>query len=98
MSQLLRAKAVEKDELIFPFTHQATSPVQIFAQKTEQLFAPQFPRTLRQRGNLSSVSVLTVMQDYLLNRPGRPDCYSMIGFMGPAFCTELSSASVVDDG
>lgn len=45
--------------------------------------------SLRQRGNLSSASVLTVMQDYLYNRPGSPGCYSMMGAMGPAFCSEL---------
>lgn len=45
--------------------------------------------SLRQRGNLSSASVLTVMQDFLLNRPGSPGCYSMMGAMGPAFCSEL---------
>ena len=45
--------------------------------------------TLRKWGNLSSVSVLTVMQDFLLNRPGSPGCYSMMGSMGPAFCSEL---------
>jgi alkylresorcinol/alkylpyrone synthase len=45
--------------------------------------------SLRQRGNLSSASVLTVMQDYLTNRPGSPGCYSMMGAMGPAFCSEL---------
>jgi alkylresorcinol/alkylpyrone synthase len=45
--------------------------------------------SLRQRGNLSSASVLTVMQDFLQNRPGSPGCYSMIGAMGPAFCSEL---------
>jgi len=45
--------------------------------------------SLRQRGNLSSASVLTVMQDYLHNRPGSPGCYSMMGAMGPAFCSEL---------
>jgi len=45
--------------------------------------------SLRQRGNLSSASVLTVMQDYLLNKPGSPGCYSMLGAMGPAFCSEL---------
>jgi len=45
--------------------------------------------SLRQRGNLSSASVLTVMQDFLLNRPGSPGCYSMVGAMGPAFCSEL---------
>jgi alkylresorcinol/alkylpyrone synthase len=46
-------------------------------------------KSLRERGNLSSVSVLTVMQDYLQNHPGSPGCYSMMGSMGPAFCTEL---------
>jgi alkylresorcinol/alkylpyrone synthase len=45
--------------------------------------------SLRQRGNLSSASVLTVMQDYLQNRPGGQGCYSMMGAMGPAFCSEL---------
>ncbi|MCU1320836.1 MAG: Type polyketide synthase [Acidobacteriaceae bacterium] len=46
-------------------------------------------KSLSQRGNLSSASVLTVMQDFLQNRPGSPGCYSMIGAMGPAFCSEL---------
>jgi alkylresorcinol/alkylpyrone synthase len=46
-------------------------------------------KSLRERGNLSSASVLTVMQDFLLNRPGSPGCYSMIGALGPAFCSEL---------
>ena len=46
-------------------------------------------KSLSQRGNLSSASVLTVMQDFLLNRPGSPGCYSMMGAMGPAFCSEL---------
>ncbi len=45
--------------------------------------------SLRQKGNLSSASVLTVMQDFLLNRAGSPGCYSMMGAMGPAFCSEL---------
>jgi alkylresorcinol/alkylpyrone synthase len=45
--------------------------------------------SLRQRGNLSSASVLTVMQDFLKNKPGSPGCYSMMGAMGPAFCSEL---------
>lgn len=45
--------------------------------------------SLRNVGNLSSSSVLTVMEDYLLNRPGSPGCYSMIAAMGPAFCSEL---------
>ena len=45
--------------------------------------------SLRKWGNLSSASVLTVMQDYLHNHPGSPGCYSMMGAMGPAFCSEL---------
>jgi alkylresorcinol/alkylpyrone synthase len=45
--------------------------------------------SLRQRGNLSSASVLSVMQDFMLNKPGSPGCYSMMGAMGPAFCSEL---------
>jgi alkylresorcinol/alkylpyrone synthase len=45
--------------------------------------------SLQQRGNLSSASMLTVMQDFMLNRPGSPGCYSRIGAMGPAFCSEL---------
>lgn len=45
--------------------------------------------SLRERGNLSSASVLTVMQDFLKNRPGSPGCYSVMGAMGPAFCSEL---------
>ncbi|MEO8736568.1 MAG: 3-oxoacyl-[acyl-carrier-protein] synthase III C-terminal domain-containing protein [Edaphobacter sp.] len=45
--------------------------------------------SLRNVGNLSSASVLAVMEDYLLNRPGTPGCYSMLAAMGPAFCSEL---------
>jgi alkylresorcinol/alkylpyrone synthase len=45
--------------------------------------------SLRQRGNLSSASVLTVLQDFLQNTPGSPGCYSLMGAMGPAFCSEL---------
>ena len=45
--------------------------------------------SLRKVGNLSSSSVLNVMEDYLLNRPGSPGCYSMMAAMGPAFCSEM---------
>ncbi len=44
---------------------------------------------LKQRGNLSSASVLTLMEDFLMNDPGSPGCYSMMGAMGPAWCSEL---------
>jgi alkylresorcinol/alkylpyrone synthase len=46
-------------------------------------------RSLREHGNLSSASVLTVMKDFLYNTPGSPGCYSMMGALGPAFCSEL---------
>lgn len=45
--------------------------------------------SLREVGNLSSASVLTVMEDYLVNRPGSPGCYGILAAMGPAFCSEL---------
>lgn len=45
--------------------------------------------SLRNVGNISSASVLTVMEDFLLNKPGSPGCYSMLAAMGPAFCSEL---------
>lgn len=44
---------------------------------------------LRELGNMSSVSVLSVMEDYLLNNPGEPGTHSMLAAMGPAFCSEL---------
>ncbi len=44
---------------------------------------------LREMGNMSSVSVLSVMEDTLLNRPGSPGSHSMLAAMGPAFCSEL---------
>jgi len=46
-------------------------------------------KSLREVGNLSAVSVLAVMEDYLLNHPGTPGCYSILAAMGPAFCSEL---------
>ena len=44
---------------------------------------------LRDMGNMSSVSVLSVMEEHLLNRPGVPGTHSMLAAMGPAFCSEL---------
>jgi len=46
-------------------------------------------KSLREVGNLSAASVLAVMEDYLLNHPGTPGCYSILAAMGPAFCSEL---------
>ncbi len=45
--------------------------------------------SLRELGNLSSASVLSIMEDYLLNNPGKPGEHSMLAAMGPAFCSEL---------
>ena len=44
---------------------------------------------LRQVGNLSSASVLLVLQDYLAQRRGEPGTYSLLAAMGPGFCSEL---------
>ncbi len=44
---------------------------------------------LREVGNVSSVSVLSVMEEEFLNRPGDPGTHSMMASMGPAFCSEL---------
>jgi len=44
---------------------------------------------LRRVGNLSSASVLVVLQDYLANRRGEPGTYSVMAAMGPGFCSEL---------
>jgi alkylresorcinol/alkylpyrone synthase len=40
-------------------------------------------------GNLSSASVLCVLQDFLANRRGEPGQYSVMSAMGPGFCSEL---------
>lgn len=45
--------------------------------------------SLREVGNTSSASVLSIMEDYLMNHPGSPGCYGMLAAMGPAFCSEL---------
>jgi alkylresorcinol/alkylpyrone synthase len=44
---------------------------------------------LRRVGNLSSVSVLLVLQDFLARRRGEPGTYSVLAAMGPGFCSEL---------
>jgi alkylresorcinol/alkylpyrone synthase len=45
--------------------------------------------SLREVGNLSSASVLSIMEDYLLNKPGKPGEHSVLAAMGPAFCSEF---------
>lgn len=44
---------------------------------------------LRTVGNLSSASVLLVLQDFLRRRRGNPGEYSLLAAMGPGFCSEL---------
>ena len=44
--------------------------------------------TLRKVGNLSSVSVLLVLEDFLRRKP-EPGTYGVLAAMGPGFCSEL---------
>ncbi|HXB21913.1 MAG TPA: 3-oxoacyl-[acyl-carrier-protein] synthase III C-terminal domain-containing protein [Candidatus Solibacter sp.] len=44
---------------------------------------------LRQVGNLSSASVLVVLEQALADRRGAPGSYSLLAAMGPGFCSEL---------
>jgi alkylresorcinol/alkylpyrone synthase len=44
---------------------------------------------LRQVGNLSSASVLVVLEDFLARRRGQAGSYSVLAAMGPGFCSEL---------
>jgi alkylresorcinol/alkylpyrone synthase len=46
-------------------------------------------RSLRRVGNLSSASVLTVLEEVLARRRGEPGAYSVLAAMGPGFCSEL---------
>jgi alkylresorcinol/alkylpyrone synthase len=45
--------------------------------------------SLRRVGNLSSASVLLVLEEFLRNRRGEPGTYSLLAAMGPGFCSEL---------
>lgn len=44
---------------------------------------------LRRTGNLSSASVLVVLEEFLMNKPQAPGSYSVLAAMGPGFCAEL---------
>lgn len=46
-------------------------------------------QSLRDVGNLSSASVLVVLQEFLKTRRGEPGTYSVLAAMGPGFCSEL---------
>lgn len=45
--------------------------------------------SLARMGNLSSASVLHVLEDTLRERPPRPGSYGIVLAMGPGFCSEL---------
>lgn len=45
--------------------------------------------SLKNVGNLSSASVLTVLEQFLVRRRGEPGSYSLMAAMGPGFCSEL---------
>jgi alkylresorcinol/alkylpyrone synthase len=40
-------------------------------------------------GNLSSASVLVVLEDFMTKRRPAPGSFSILGAMGPGFCSEL---------
>ena len=46
-------------------------------------------KSLRDHGNLSAASVLTVLEQYLTQHPGASGSYSILAAMGPGFCLEL---------
>ena len=45
--------------------------------------------SLARIGNLSSASVLHVLEDTLRDRPPRPGSWGIVLAMGPGFCSEL---------
>jgi alkylresorcinol/alkylpyrone synthase len=45
--------------------------------------------SLREVGNLSSASVLVVLEQVLKRKRGEPGTYSVLAAMGPGFCSEL---------
>ena len=54
--------------------------------------------SLRRIGNLSSASVLHVLEDTLRDRSPRPGSYGMLLAMGPGFCSELVLLRMSDRG
>jgi alkylresorcinol/alkylpyrone synthase len=44
---------------------------------------------LRKVGNLSSASVLVVLEDVMKNRRPEPGTLGLLAAMGPGFCSEL---------
>ncbi|MCW2775132.1 MAG: chalcone and stilbene synthase domain protein [Nocardioides sp.] len=54
--------------------------------------------SLSRIGNLSSASVLHVLEDTLRDRPPDPGSYGLLMAMGPGFCSELVLLRAVADG
>jgi alkylresorcinol/alkylpyrone synthase len=54
--------------------------------------------SLSRIGNLSSASVLHVLEDTLRDRPPAPGSYGLLMAMGPGFCSELVLLRAVADG
>jgi len=46
-------------------------------------------QSLRRVGNISSASVLLVLEEFMNRRPPAPGSYSLLAAMGPGFCAEL---------
>jgi alkylresorcinol/alkylpyrone synthase len=44
---------------------------------------------LRRVGNISSVSVLLVLEEVMQQRRPAPGTFGLLGAMGPGFCSEL---------
>jgi alkylresorcinol/alkylpyrone synthase len=44
---------------------------------------------LRRMGNLSSASVLVVLEEFLMKRRPAPGTWGVLAAMGPGFCSEL---------
>lgn len=55
---------------------------------SREAFAPSW-ECLRQKGNMSSTSVLLVLEDFMLNRRPAAGTYSILAAVGPGFCSEL---------
>ncbi|HXI42312.1 MAG TPA: 3-oxoacyl-[acyl-carrier-protein] synthase III C-terminal domain-containing protein [Bryobacteraceae bacterium] len=54
----------------------------------EAALAPSW-ECLRRVGNLSSASVLVVLEDYVTRHRSQPGSWSLLGATGPGFCSEL---------
>jgi len=55
---------------------------------SREAFAPSWD-CLRRAGNMSSASVLLVLEDFMLKHRPAPGTYSILAAVGPGFCSEL---------